>query len=707
MMNLEAVLSSILDLAGRAIPVDAYSIWRRGTDRVWLPAASRGLSDAYVHRALPSTADQISARPMIFSDTGADPLLADRRECYEAEGIKSLAVMPLTIEGEVAGTLVFYSRSPHVFDEVELKLASALADLAGVAITSAKLAEEQGGLVREKEIAQQRTAFLAEASQILASSLDYETTLGAVANLAIGFMADWCTVDIADESGIPRRLSVAHIDPQRRAWAQMLRQLYPPDENDVTARVIRSGEPVLASFIEQAQYETTARDERHLRLLRELSPKSFLCVPMWARGKTLGAMSFLISESKRRYNETDLSLAQDLANRCALAIDNATLYKRATESAALEKESRTELETLNRVGQILAAELNVERLVQAVTDAAMEITGAEFGSFSYEVVDEKGELSIQLSESGAAGGKEAARSRLEAPVISRSGPTLGVLWLGHLEDERFTARHEATIRGIARYAAIALDNARLFEQAQAVHKELRRSNDDLLRANHDLETFAYSASHDLQEPIRQIIISAQMVQRHLASTLDDQTTRHLDAILDAAERMQTLVRDLLTYTQAVRNTDGPVPRIPAASVLNQVLETLRSRIEECDAEVICDDLPEVAMHVVHVNQIFQNLIGNALKYCGSRRPRVEISADRENGRVTFSVQDNGIGIETQYGEQIFGLFKRLHGRDEYPGSGVGLAICKRIVEQYGGRIWLEKSVPGAGSTFCFSIPDGI
>jgi signal transduction histidine kinase len=411
-----------------------------------------------------------------------------------------------------------------------------------------------------------------------------------------------------------------------------------------------------------------------------------------------------------------------------------------------------ELEELNRIGPVLAGELDLQTLVQSVTDIATRLVRAEFGSFFHNVVNERGESYMLYTLSGAPleafanfpmprntavfaptfGGKGVVRSDditrdprygksephygmpqghlpvrsyLAAPVVSRSGEVLGGLFFGHSKPGRFTAGHEAIIAGIAGQAAVAMDNARLFEQAQWIQKELKRSNDDLRRANRDLETFAYSASHDLQEPLRNIAISAQLLQCYGGNALDGDQTQFLESILEGARRMETLVRDLLAYTQAIRYADGPVPNIPAQKVFGEVMQTLRNRIEECAGTITAGELPEISMHEVHLTQLFQNLIGNALKYRRSEAPKVHISATQEDGWCVLSVTDNGIGIEPQFADQIFGLFKRLHTRDDYPGSGVGLAICQRIVEQYGGRIWLEKSVPGAGSTFSFAVPE--
>jgi len=168
--------------------------------------------------------------------------------------------------------------------------------------------------------------------------------------------------------------------------------------------------------------------------------------------------------------------------------------------------------------------------------------------------------------------------------------------------------------------------------------------------------------------------------------------------------MDALLEDLLTYSRATKVETGSSPPVDASHVLAEVLANLRAQIDGAGAIVTADPLPTVEIHKTSLGQLFQNLISNAIKYRAKESPRVHIAAEQRDGACVFSVVDNGIGIDPQFTEQIFGLFKRLHAYDEFPGSGMGLAICKRVIEQYGGTIWLQQSEPGKGSTFCFSFP---
>ncbi len=437
-------------------------------------------------------------------------------------------------------------------------------------------------------------------------------------------------------------------------------------------------------------------------------------------------------------------IARDITDRKRAEQERALLFSR-------EKEARRTAELLNRVALRLAAQLDLEKLIQEVTDLATALVGAEFGAFFQNVTSDEGECSVPYSfsdvsreksgsfpmprntdlfratfggeaivrcddvtrdprypknsrQSGVQEARSPVRSYLAAPVVARSGEVLGGLFFGHSAAGRFAEPHEAIITGIAAQAAIAMDNARLFEQGQWVQAELKRSNEELRRANQDLEVFAYSASHDLKEPLRTISLSAEIIEQHWGQVLPGEVTAFLGNILTAANHMGVLLADLLAYTKVTKQEQGSPPTVDSAQVFAKVVEALRAPIEKASATVTAEALPMVAIHESRLAQLFQNLISNAVKYGSREAPRVHVTASERDGWCVFSVVDNGIGIEARYADQIFGLFKRLHGRDEYPGSGIGLALCQRVVEPYGGRIWLERSTLGGGSTFCFSLP---
>jgi signal transduction histidine kinase len=233
-------------------------------------------------------------------------------------------------------------------------------------------------------------------------------------------------------------------------------------------------------------------------------------------------------------------------------------------------------------------------------------------------------------------------------------------------------------------------------------RERQAAEEKLARSNRELEHFAYIASHDLQEPLRMIGSFLQLLSLEYEDKLDADGKEYIHFAVDGARRMQELISDLLTYSR-VDMKGKPFLPTDMEAVLDAVLGDLRHAIEESGAVVTRDPLPTLRADALQMMQLFQNLIKNAIKFRGQAPPAVHVGGTQEADGWTFSVRDNGIGIEPRYWEKIFVIFQRLHTRDEYPGTGIGLAVCQRIVERHGGRIWLE-SQAGAGTTFFFTLP---
>jgi PAS domain S-box-containing protein len=245
-------------------------------------------------------------------------------------------------------------------------------------------------------------------------------------------------------------------------------------------------------------------------------------------------------------------------------------------------------------------------------------------------------------------------------------------------------------------------NASLEQRVEERTEELVASNEALRQSNEDLNQFAYAASHDLQEPLRMVALFSQMLYSAYSSKLDPEADQYISYVVNGAKRMEQLLRDLLSYSQAGSSSEGPAQPVQCPAVLEKVMLNLQAAIEQNGASVEWGKLPTLPAHEVRLVQLFQNLIGNAIKYRGLEAPKINVTASREKNGWTFCVQDNGIGIDPEYAQQIFGVFKRLHGHN-YPGTGIGLAICQRIVERYGGRIWVESTL-GEGSRFYFTLP---
>ncbi len=417
------------------------------------------------------------------------------------------------------------------------------------------------------------------------------------------------------------------------------------------------------------------------------------------------------------------------------------------QAYAREEAAQARIELLNHVGGILSAELNLDALLPAIMDAGADLSGADVVMFFLEGVVEgvrkfalRCTSSLTLAEATGLLGEHAlvdssqfsskrmARfskcgdmpdspsdawilavswklslgTCMAMPVTSRHGAVLGVLFFGRRNPEPFSSREESVASSLASQAAIAIDNARLFTMAEQERRRLEAARQVLQRSNEELRQFAYVASHDLQEPLRTIASFTQLLMSRNNSPQDPDAAEFAAYIVDGVERMNALIRDLLQYSSTGVSKTLPTEASSAESALAQALFALSASIQENNAVVTHDPLPDVWVDDRSLTLLLQNLIGNAIKYRGPQAPRIHVSSELAGDDWLFSVRDNGIGIAPEYHERIFGIFKRLHGK-EVPGTGIGLAICQRIVQWHGGRIWVESKF-GSGSVFRFAVP---
>ena len=249
---------------------------------------------------------------------------------------------------------------------------------------------------------------------------------------------------------------------------------------------------------------------------------------------------------------------------------------------------------------------------------------------------------------------------------------------------------------IDRAIRYAIERKKLVEEQALIKEELRRSNAEL-------QQFAYIASHDLKEPLRMVSSYLELLRKKSLDNLDDRSKEYLAHARDGARRMTVMIDDLLNYSRVANRANQPAS-VDMQEVLHTVLRDLREAVEKSNTSVTSDTLPTVLADRTQMVLLLENLISNAIKYRGLESPRVHVSASRSDGEWLFSVQDNGIGIPKEQQGRLFQMFSRLHSRDEYEGTGIGLAVAKKAVERHGGRIWVESEV-GKGSTFYFTIPD--
>jgi PAS domain S-box-containing protein len=339
-LEVETMLPHILELASRTLSADAYALWRKSPgDGSWVVAAYEGLPDSYVEHATTAIRGQGDAilleEPLVAEDIAtADWIGGEHRRAHEQAGTRAMLVAGLRYADRVVGTLVFYYRRTRNFTAAEKSAASLLANIAAAAIGTAELYDAQRRLAEDQR-------FVAQASELLASSLEYERTLSNVAALAVPHFADWCAIDMLESDGSLSRLAIAHVDPQKVRLADDLADKYPPDPDAPygVPNVIRTRRPELFSEItDELLVEATTETPELLELLRELGLRSSMCVPLIARDRVLGAITFVSAETGRRYGERDLATAQDLARRAATAVDNALLFRevQAARREALE-----------------------------------------------------------------------------------------------------------------------------------------------------------------------------------------------------------------------------------------------------------------------------------------------------------------------------------------------------------------------------------
>jgi PAS domain S-box-containing protein len=302
----------------------------------------------------------------------------------------------------------------------------------------------------------------------------------------------------------------------------------------------------------------------------------------------------------------------------------------------------------------------------------------------------------------------ALRSILCVPLhVERS--VIGVLEIADTEPDRFGMEDQTLAESLAVSAAVAIANARLYEAAQKELAERKRAEEalaqkaaELSSSNAELNQFFFVSSHHLQEPVRSIVSYLQLLQRRYEGKIGQDADEFISYAVDGAKRMRELINGQIAYAHIGKHGRTFMPTDCSAAV-DSVINGLQPLIHENNAMVTRGDLPAVSADANQIMQLFHHLIDNAVKFRGTEPPRVHIDAQQDEDQWVFSVRDNGLGIDPQYFDRIFKIFQRLHKGDEYPGTGIGLAICKKIVERHGGRIWVE-SEPGEGATFYFTLP---
>lgn len=565
-----------------------------------------------------------------------------------------LVAVPLISHNDVIGTLHFRSDHPGEYSQNSLALAERVAaQIAGPVANSLLYAKLEASAREEHRLAEENALF-AEIGKVISSSLDINDVYADFADRVKQLISfDRISVSLLDES--KETLTNAYVlgkeSPGREVGARFSVRGAPAEA------AIRSGKTSLA------QGSIESLKERFPSIAFNMS--STLQAPLIYKNEIIGLLN-VRSVGDNAYTQRDIDLVTQVAMQIAPAVANAQLYAEQRRLATFPMHNPNPVIETDLSGNVTYCNPIARQRFPSLPDM-----GAQ-----HPILAELGEIIADLSGGGAAFhsreidvGEETYQQRI-AHV-----PSIGQM---RIYSNDITPRKRA-------------------------QEKLAQQAEDLARSNAELQEFAYVASHDLQEPLRVVSGFAQLLSDRYANELDDTAQEFIGYVVDGAERMKILINDLLEYSRV--GTQGrPLEPVESSSVLEQAVSNLRVAIGESGTSVTHGRLPRVMGDFNQLSQLFQNLISNAIKFRGDDSPQIHISGMRVGESWEMSVRDNGIGIEPQHADRIFGMFKRLHGRGEYPGTGIGLAICSKIVERHTGKIWVESEL-GKGATFIFTLPD--
>lgn len=540
------------------------------------------------------------------------------------------------------------------------------------------------------------------AQELTEISFDYLAVLEKTARRVAELIGDSCIIRLVSDDKWVNMISYYHPEIKVR---NILNELFSNMDLCPIAELTpdaMQGSPVL---IPKVDYPALLKDlSKGLRKhLEKLPVYSILSVPLYANKKVAGVITILRhNKTNPHYTPGDQFFLQQIASKTVLAVANAKLYG----------EKMREIEERKLAERALAEK------------QALLMDVLEFVPVGVWVLDKKGKrlMGNQMARKIWGGMKYTGRGDIllhkgwwantGEQIKEEEWATARTLLKGEtvINEEVLIECFDGNIKTILLSSVPIQENGELgaivtnvdISEIRLYQEKLQQTLLELERSNKELEQFAYIASHDLQEPMRMIASFTQLLAARYQGRLDEKADEYIAFALEGARRMQTLIRDLLKYAR-VTSRLKPFDLLDCNEILEDVLSDLQLVISESSAEITFDTLPVVMGDITQIRQLLQNLISNALKFRGTDSPVIHISAVREQKEWILSVRDNGIGIDPQFHERIFLIFQRLHEREKYPGTGIGLALCKKIVELHGGKIWLE-SEPGRGTTFYFSIP---
>jgi PAS domain S-box-containing protein len=522
--------------------------------------------------------------------------------------------------------------------------------------------------IHDRKRAEEAQRFLVEAGAVLGSSLDYRSTLATLAKLAVPRIADWARVDILENDRL-RTLAVEHVDPQKIELALELARRYPeaPDAGQGPPLVLRTGESELATEISEEALSELAVDDLHLELVRELGFQSYMCVPLAARGRTIGVISFVAAESGRRYGDEDLALAEELARRAGTAVENAQLYREAEERA----QAARVLETVGD-GVFLVDLGGIVRIWNRAAEAITHLDRtAVVGRPAEEVLPGWHHLTTAVPVAGAPGPAPATTLPLDLDGEER--------WLS-ISGVGFD---EGTV-----YAFRDLTEEQALEQ---IRKDL-----------------VATVSHELRTPLAAIYGSALTLAREDLELEQTMESKLLGVIVEESGRLADIVNELLVASQLdAGRLDVNIEQCDPHSLVQSVLDAARTHLPagiSVELEATEGELPPVAADQGQLRQVLGNVVDNAIKYSPDGG-EVRVKLEGSEGVVRFLIADHGLGIPAAERERIFEKFYRLDPdmARGIGGTGLGLYISRELVRRVNGRIWVEPN-DGRGSVFYVEIP---
>ena len=666
------IVFGIVDLASRVLAADAYAVWLDTTgEGNWRAVATRGLSEAY--RTSIDVTPTVPLRTIqAVEDVTSDPSLVEYLKVYREERVCSLLVAPITLQSKKQGTITFYWHEPQRFNAVVLEHAEALANVASAALNTIELSE-QGQLERR------RLSFLAEASLILASSLDYETTLNEVAYLAVPEIADWCTVHIV-EGGAVTRIVVAHADPDMLRMAEHFSQSYPEEirQDRGIGAVLRTGKSEVYPYITDEMLRLAAKDSAHLDAMLALKITSSMTIPLTARGTVLGAMRFLAAGSNRHFSGDDVRLAEDLARRAATAIENARLHREvlrqegelrlahaaarmgswswdlATQLISWSKEFKTlhglppDAEPSTEAGRSLVHPDDRERILRELADALESPT--EQLTSEHRVITEDGRL----------------------------------LWL----QSRASIQRDGSGKPLSIFG-ITLD----VTESHLAEEALRRT-EKLAAAGR----LAATVAHEINNPLEALTNLIYLASR--APGVPPEARGHLETADGELNRMAHVVRQTLGfYRESVNPQPADLGRLVAEVVQ---LYASRAATRGIHLSHSSDEDLITIVNGGEIKQVLSNLISNAID-ASAFGGFVKTSVRRSAEWIDIHVVDGGEGISESNQARLFEAFFTTKAD---VGTGLGLWVSKGIIEKHGGTISVTSSItPGAsGTRFTVCLP---